>query len=151
MPLISFYGFIFLYRYTFRADSRLAPSQWETSLQSNAVSHWLCASLESALHLYVHLDRVVDTRRACPASVSGYRMPWSRVDKDERLDHRIHWDSIDKYRKYVTHTRPLRKISDSQSLDISSNYLYILISLKSLYVLWNTLYLRFTHLLINID
>ena len=24
-----------------RADSRLAPSQWETSLQSNAVSHWL--------------------------------------------------------------------------------------------------------------
>ena len=30
-------------------DSRLAPSQWETSLQSNAVSHWLGANLESAL------------------------------------------------------------------------------------------------------
>ena len=30
-----------------RADSRFAPSQWETSLQSNAVSHWLGASLES--------------------------------------------------------------------------------------------------------
>ena len=29
---------------------RLAPSQWETSLQSNAVSHWLGAKLESALH-----------------------------------------------------------------------------------------------------
>ena len=29
-------------------DSRLAPSQWETSLQSNAVSHWLGANLESA-------------------------------------------------------------------------------------------------------
>ena len=29
--------------------SRLAPSQWETSLQSNAVSHWLGANLESAL------------------------------------------------------------------------------------------------------
>ena len=28
------------------ADSRLVPSQWETSLQSNAVSHWLGASLE---------------------------------------------------------------------------------------------------------
>ena len=26
-----------------------APSQWETSLQSNAVSHWLGANLESAL------------------------------------------------------------------------------------------------------
>ena len=32
-----------------RADSRLAPSQWETSLHSNAVSHWLGAKLESAL------------------------------------------------------------------------------------------------------
>ena len=31
------------------ADSRSAPSQWETSLQSNAVSHWLGANLESAL------------------------------------------------------------------------------------------------------
>ena len=33
----------------YRADSRFAPSQWETSLQSNAVSHWLDAKLESAL------------------------------------------------------------------------------------------------------
>ena len=30
------------------ADSRLASSQWETSLQSNAVSHWLGANLESS-------------------------------------------------------------------------------------------------------
>ena len=29
----------------FGADSRLASSQWETSLQSNAVSHWLGANL----------------------------------------------------------------------------------------------------------
>ena len=28
---------------------RFVPSQWETSLQSNAVSHWLGANLESAL------------------------------------------------------------------------------------------------------
>ena len=43
----------------FRADSRFAPSQWETALLSNAVwetallsnavSHWLGANLESAL------------------------------------------------------------------------------------------------------
>ena len=32
-----------------RADSRLAPSQWETSLQCNTASHWLGANLESAL------------------------------------------------------------------------------------------------------
>ena len=34
--------------YICRADPRLVPSQWETSLQSNAVSHWLGANLESA-------------------------------------------------------------------------------------------------------
>ena len=34
-------------RYT--ADSRSAPSQWETPLQSNAVSHWLGTNLESIL------------------------------------------------------------------------------------------------------
>ena len=32
-----------------RADSRLAPSQLETSLESNAVSHWLGVNLEWAL------------------------------------------------------------------------------------------------------
>ena len=30
-------------------QSSLAPSQWETSFQSNAASHWLGANLESAL------------------------------------------------------------------------------------------------------
>ena len=34
-----------------RADSRFAPSQWEVALQSNDVSHWLGASLESALNV----------------------------------------------------------------------------------------------------
>ena len=32
-----------------RAGFRLAPSQWETSLQSNTVSHWPSGNLESAL------------------------------------------------------------------------------------------------------
>ena len=36
----------------YRADSRFAPSQWETALLCNDVSHWLSASLESALSLY---------------------------------------------------------------------------------------------------
>ena len=36
-----------------RADSRLPPSQWEPSLQSNAVSHWLGANLDSALYPYL--------------------------------------------------------------------------------------------------
>ena len=34
-----------------RADSRFAPSQWETALLCNDISHWLGASLESALVL----------------------------------------------------------------------------------------------------
>ena len=38
-----------------RADSKLAPSQWETSLQSNAVSHWLGANLESAICVSYHI------------------------------------------------------------------------------------------------
>ena len=33
----------------YSADSRFAPSQWETALLCNDVSHWLNASLESAL------------------------------------------------------------------------------------------------------
>ena len=37
------------YCWVHRADSRLAPSQWETLLQSNTGSHWLGANLESAL------------------------------------------------------------------------------------------------------
>ena len=32
-----------------KADSRFAPSQWETLLLCNDVSHWLAASLESVL------------------------------------------------------------------------------------------------------
>ena len=53
-----------------RADSRLAPNQWETSLQSNPVSHWLGANLESALismtdsGSFLHLiDELVQERR----------------------------------------------------------------------------------------
>ena len=40
-----------VYCWVYRADSRLAPSQWDTPLQSNAVSNWLDANLESALSI----------------------------------------------------------------------------------------------------
>ena len=42
------------YAYTCRSDSRFAPSQWETSLLSNAVSHWLVTNLESTLLQVLH-------------------------------------------------------------------------------------------------
>ena len=37
------------YLYNGKADSRFASSQWEMSLQSNAISHWLGTNLESDL------------------------------------------------------------------------------------------------------
>ena len=42
-----------------RADSRLAPSQWETSLQRNSISHWLGANLESALYSITYSMTVI--------------------------------------------------------------------------------------------
>ena len=39
---------------TIRVDSRFALSQWETALLCNAISHWLGASLESALYHALH-------------------------------------------------------------------------------------------------
>ena len=38
-----------LEEYRNRADARFVPSQWETALLCNDVSHWLGANLESAL------------------------------------------------------------------------------------------------------
>ena len=38
----------------YRTDYKLASSQWETSLQSNAVFHWLGTNLESALRICVN-------------------------------------------------------------------------------------------------
>ena len=35
----------------YRADSRFVPSQWVTLLQSNTISHWMGANLESAWYL----------------------------------------------------------------------------------------------------
>ena len=44
-----------------RDDSKHAPSQWETLLQSNTISHWLCANLESALFMNIG-DWILQTR-----------------------------------------------------------------------------------------
>ena len=47
--------------YYIRADSWLASSQWETSLQSNAVSHWMGANLKSALYMInIYIIHIVD-------------------------------------------------------------------------------------------
>ena len=47
------------YMYIYRADSGFVPSQWETLLLCNDVSHWLGASLESALYIFACCYRVI--------------------------------------------------------------------------------------------
>ena len=44
--------------YNIRADSRFAPSQWETALLCNDVSYWHGASLVPALQYHVILDHL---------------------------------------------------------------------------------------------
>ena len=66
----------------YRADSRLALSQWQTSLQSNAASHWLGANLESALWVYlqdvaVHWD--------CGRSAGMRRWSWEGTRQQVRV------------------------------------------------------------------
>ena len=60
-----------------KADSRLASSQWETSLQSNAVSHWLGANLEPAYDR----SRKLHQRKAWP----GNKIVWHCMGKQD------HW------------------------------------------------------------
>ena len=55
--------------YILSVDSRLAPSQLETSLQSNAVSHWLGAKPASALILlFKWKERNPPSRKVCSGS-----------------------------------------------------------------------------------
>ena len=50
-----------LFVYSIGADSKFAPSQWETVLLCNDVSHWLGANLESGLQhcIYIVLTSIV--------------------------------------------------------------------------------------------
>ena len=50
----------------YRAHSRFAPSQWEMALLSNKVSHWLSASLESALWYHYNVVNFIQTHKGYP-------------------------------------------------------------------------------------
>ena len=52
-----------------RADFRLALSQWETSLQSNAVSHWLGANLEQPCTCHIPIPEWHPSQHHTPSSV----------------------------------------------------------------------------------
>ena len=53
---INYQPMLCCFLHIYRADSRLAPSQWEMSLQSNAISHLRGANLESALYMFSDIN-----------------------------------------------------------------------------------------------
>ena len=71
-------------QYLHRADSRFAPSQWETALLCNDVSHWLDAYLKSAVFAYTsarllllllsqtHCLNALDTPLYCSVTVKRF-------------------------------------------------------------------------------
>ena len=84
-----------------RTDSTLAPSQWETSLQSNGVSHWLGTNLESALcTVFVHekwytIDKVIKSKNEIQPSILLYFSPrsnqlWPIIHCNWHVEYRSH-------------------------------------------------------------
>ena len=53
---INYQPMLCCFLHIYRADSSLAPSQWEMSLQSNAISHLRGANLESALYMFSDIN-----------------------------------------------------------------------------------------------
>ena len=68
----------------FRAYSRFAPSQWETALLCNDVSHWLGASLESVC---CPVPWVVGPGQRSHEGRSQPRNRWDEVLCDDRASH----------------------------------------------------------------
>ena len=74
-----------------RADSRFAPSQWETALLCNNASHWLDTNLESALGIFwenlintMAADGLVScVTRSSPAMVLDMQYKWILVCQEE--------------------------------------------------------------------
>ena len=66
------------YQSHIRADSMFAPSQWEMSLQSNAISHWLCTNLQSALYM-IQQFQIILWRAVSKRNKSPVPMHWSYI------------------------------------------------------------------------
>ena len=76
----------------YRADSRLAHNQSETSLKRNGVSQWLGAHLESALSLYLHFNinvQMILTDMACPKGYANV-ITWRHNGHDGASNHQPH-------------------------------------------------------------
>ena len=68
---------VFLYSMQqYRVDSRFVPSQWETALLCNDVSHWLGTSLESAPHYVLYLQCKNDSLNDRMTSICKENYSW---------------------------------------------------------------------------
>ena len=92
-----------------RADSRFVPSQWETALFCNDVSHWLGASLESVLLVQATASRLFngwkvlwDSRGEAPPGLASHHsntvmMCWQPVRITNRAQYSSHsLESVDR-------------------------------------------------------
>ena len=91
----------------YRADSWFAPSQWETSLQSNDVSHWLGTNLESALNYAYIVHSVVICCALLWFGISQFHPYPSRVLDKHRGNHsrstvEATLKRMDKYNSQIT-------------------------------------------------
>ena len=68
-------------------DFRFVPSQWETALLCNDVSHWLSANLESVLCVYN--GRRDSANLASPPT----RLPWTGMCPDSSFTCKVKFDS----------------------------------------------------------
>ena len=71
-----------------RADFRFAPSQWETTLLCNDVSHWLGTNLESALSMFGKSSRYLkayEVSLSVPCLLMTLFFTWSRQQQSR------HW------------------------------------------------------------
>ena len=85
-----------------RADSRFAPSQWETALLCNDVSHWLGASLESALYCIDKLSHLIYCIMHALIHIE-IRMIWFTISADKR------WSLIPLLLRSMTSWKGFRK------------------------------------------
>ena len=70
------------------ADSRLALSQWESSIQSNTVSHWLGANFESALHshcIHRHSHSAASWVGCAHSTADSTRSRWAATERSVRM------------------------------------------------------------------
>ena len=106
--------------YRTRAHPRFAPSQWEMVLLCNDVSHWLGASLESALRMnsYAPADIYMSFSKL---HHSWFR--WQPVSHSVPSHHLNRWDFVlitppAKKKTAVQNKRVLKKESALQELDM---------------------------------